>query len=244
MRVINLILALTWCGGLAIADEAPPATIIQRSDPSLAPGQAEMGIRLYNLQRWDEALHYFNASYYNKPEPVILFDIAQCYRQLKRFSEAAHAYRSFLAQSTPDAVNRVLARRLAQDSEEAAQKAQQAQDAPPPTSLAATAWPASSEPVAAIPSIAVKPRVEARRPWYRSGLGWGLAAGGAAAVIAGGIVLGFATDAGQHAHAATSPADFYRWHQSDITYQQGGWPVLGVGVASIISGAIVMGVGR
>lgn len=242
MRVINLVLALAWCG-VAVADEGS-ASVIQRADPGLARGQAEMAIRLYNLQRWSEARSYFQSSYFNDPQPMILFDIAQCYRQEKRYNEAAHAYRSYLAQTPPDATNRVLARRLAQDCEEAANKAQQAQDAPPPTSLAAAAWPAPSEAAPATTTVTAKPRAESRRPWYKSGLGWGLAGGGAAAVIVGGIVLAFAADAGQHAHTATSTADFYRWHDSDISYQEGGWPVLGAGVASILSGAIVMGVGR
>lgn len=238
MRVIILLLVWGWCGAAAMADENYPSSsvVIQRADPTLAKSQAEMGVRLYKLQRFDEALGYFRSSYFNKPDAPLLFDIAQCLRQLGRYDEAARSYKLFIAEgaSGPD---RQQAQRLALQMDEAAKSAQAAKAAPPPTLVA---WPSAS---GAVLTVDTPPKAQ-HRPWYKNPTGWSLIGGGVVALVISGVLLSVAAAADQHAQVATSAADFANWHNDDLTYQKGGWPVLGVGAAAVAAGAIVMGVQR
>lgn len=57
---------------------------------------ASAGMRLYNLNRYDEALAEFEAAYQLRDDPVLLYNIGQCHRMAKRFPEATRAYRSYL----------------------------------------------------------------------------------------------------------------------------------------------------
>ena len=56
-----------------------------------ASGEAD-----YNLGDFEAALSNFEKAYKLARVPAILFNIAQCHRQLKRFERAASAYRSFI----------------------------------------------------------------------------------------------------------------------------------------------------
>lgn len=50
----------------------------------------------YKLQKFEEALNGFQEAYELISEPLLLFNIAQCYRQLGRLGEAKKAYQTFL----------------------------------------------------------------------------------------------------------------------------------------------------
>ena len=54
------------------------------------------GSRLYDLADWKNALESFRKAYFNYEEPGLLFNIAQCHRQLGNTTEALRFYRTFL----------------------------------------------------------------------------------------------------------------------------------------------------
>jgi tetratricopeptide (TPR) repeat protein len=94
-----------------------------------APGNSEtrrqfdQGSTAYDLGDFGEAIDHFKAAYRQSPESVFLFNIAQCYRQLKDIEHAEYFYRSYLRKAGPDAPSRADAERWLREleREEAAQ---------------------------------------------------------------------------------------------------------------------------
>ncbi len=73
----------------------PPAPAA--ADPSAeAREHYNRGRKLYDLNRYDEAIKEFEAGYELKDDPVFLYNIAQSYRLAGRYSEALRFYRNFL----------------------------------------------------------------------------------------------------------------------------------------------------
>ena len=58
------------------------------------------GTQLYDLQRFDEAAHEYEAAYQIKEDPALLFNIGQSYRFAKKYEPAAGAFRSYLRRMT------------------------------------------------------------------------------------------------------------------------------------------------
>ena len=71
------------------------------SDPAVADAAAhyQAGLKLYNLSEWNAALGEFKQAYLAKPDPVLLFNIGQCQRQLADYEGAENSYRAFLRES-------------------------------------------------------------------------------------------------------------------------------------------------
>ena len=92
--VLPWLLALVLLGRDARADEAAEA----------ARAAYQQGIQHYNLAEFEEALKAFTEAYRKKPDPVFLFNIAQCHRHLGRFQDAAFAFRRYLqaAEAAPN----------------------------------------------------------------------------------------------------------------------------------------------
>jgi tetratricopeptide (TPR) repeat protein len=191
----------------------------------------------YNLQNFPEALMFFKQSYQNHQDPALLFNIGQCQRQLGQYEAAARSYRAFISQS-PSAPNRDQARQFAEQMDDAAKRTRAAQEAPPTTPLSSAAWPAVGESQPA--TVEQRHAPTTRRPWYKNGAGWGVAAGGALAMFAGGALLGVAAGEGQQASSATAQSGFDLHHGNDLTYQRWGWPLLGIGGAAVMTGTLVL----
>lgn len=62
----------------------------------------EEGEKRYNLQEYDKALELYKEAYLLAPEPELLFNIGQCYRQLEKYEEALKSYQTFLRLLAPD----------------------------------------------------------------------------------------------------------------------------------------------
>lgn len=65
----------------------------------------ERGTNLYDLQRYLDAAKEYEAAFEAKPDPALLFNIAQAYRFGGEYSKAIAAYRSYLRR-VPGAENR------------------------------------------------------------------------------------------------------------------------------------------
>src|SRR5438105_1445590 len=87
-------------------------------DPALVTAKAlfEHAEAEYALMRWDQALADYEKAYETKPLPGLLFNIAQCHRQLQHWDKAAYFYRTYL-EKQPQAKNRPLAESLLAEME-------------------------------------------------------------------------------------------------------------------------------
>lgn len=85
----------------------------------------------YNLGRYGEALALFEKAFKLKQVPALLFNIAQCHRQLQQFERAATSYRSFI-RLDPKNKQLPLAKKLLRDVEEAIKSEASAVRAKPP----------------------------------------------------------------------------------------------------------------
>jgi tetratricopeptide (TPR) repeat protein len=127
---------------------APPAHA--QDDPIAAKAHFSKASRLYEIGDYRHAIDEFKAAHLAKADPVFLYNIAQCHRQLGEREQAVTFYRRFLA-SSPNAPNRSeVQKRVAElEAEPAAAKQEAApSDAVPAISAAAStqntsppAWP-------------------------------------------------------------------------------------------------------
>lgn len=84
----------------------------------------------FRLNEFDEALHAYVLAYRNYADPILLYDIAQCHRQLKHNEEAVRFFKSYLDE-VPQADNRDEVIRAIEELRLATQ--QQSQAKPPDT---------------------------------------------------------------------------------------------------------------
>jgi tetratricopeptide (TPR) repeat protein len=144
----------------------------------------------YQIGEFEAAIKEFREAYKLKQDPGLLFNIAQCARQLRDYQQAYFHYRQYLTQ-LPNAANRKEVEALIEQmkrkaDEEAEQKARAQRD-----SAAASAPAAATAPTAAsAPAAAVSPKapaaIESSHPARIAGyvvLGLGVAAEGAAFVF-------------------------------------------------------------
>jgi tetratricopeptide (TPR) repeat protein len=82
----------------------------------------ERGQKLFNLQKFDEALEQFQKAYDAKPIPDFLFNMGQCQRNLGDYDAAIFSFKKFL-KLEPDASNREQVEQLIDDLEQKQQEA-------------------------------------------------------------------------------------------------------------------------
>ena len=124
-------------GAAGVSESAPKgADAKQEAKARFVTGQSH-----YNLNEYAEALIEFKEAYRLLPDPVFLFNLGQCERQLGNQEEAIRFYRSFLREQ-PKAPNRQEVTRKIEEME-AALKTKQAEEEKP------VAPPAVTEPAPA-----------------------------------------------------------------------------------------------
>jgi hypothetical protein len=189
MRLLSVVCTLACVLGAAGPTRADV------DERSKAKALYNAGIAHYNLAEFKDALDSFKEAYRVHHDPVLLFNIAQCHRQLGEFAAAATFYRSYRRES-PDAANRADVDRLIRDMDRAVQE-ERARQPPPTTQPLDKMAPGATQPLpsAARPTVteagapnlvatAPPPRPLVKRPWF-----WATVAG-AAVVVAGAVALG------------------------------------------------------
>ena len=121
MRALVVVVLLT---GTALAQ----AQTTDARATAQARRMYDLGITHYDLGEYKQALTAFEDAYRAKRDAALLFNIAQCQRQLAHYEDAARSYRAFLRNS-PDAPNRAEVKNLIEQMDAAAQ--QQRASAPP-----------------------------------------------------------------------------------------------------------------
>ena len=210
MRLIPIVMAAL----LLVA--AGPAAAGKPAESARAREQFRAAQQHYKLAEYPQALDAFKETYRILEDPSLLFNIAQCYRQLNKKEEAIRFYRTYLhdAANTADRedVQKIIASLDAALKQEAA-----ARDVPPQSTLeqprAAAPVVSAPEPLAApapaplLVAVAPAPR-HADRPVYTR---WWLWTTVGVVVAAGvGVGLGLAlTQKPSAPNAATQDGSFH-----------------------------------
>jgi tetratricopeptide (TPR) repeat protein len=196
MRLLWAVAVLAMTVGLAHADSR-----------DVAREAFQEGTRQFDIGNIKAALDAFKKAYLNFEDPAILFNIAQCERQLGDKAEALRTYKIYLrkvaASSQRAQVEKIVADlQAAIDQEKAAASRaptgtltpEAIAPAPTPAPPPSAPQPESSVPpspatetAASTPAVASAPHADkpvTKKAWF-----WGVVAGGAV-VVAGAITLG------------------------------------------------------
>lgn len=180
------------------------------------------GSQHFELGEYAPALDDFKEAYRVRPDPVFLYNIAQCHRFLGNHAEAVRLYKNYLNQS-PMAPNRkdVLAHIVTEEAAaiDSQRKAEQ---------NVAEAGRREVELRAAQPAPLPPPA-----PWYHDTLGWVFAVGGFALVGAGAGLLGF---------GLSLKVTMVQARTTQVAYEATGGVLAGVGVAALIGGIVKLAV--
>jgi tetratricopeptide (TPR) repeat protein len=239
--------------------------------PSVAQARKlyESGKAHYNLTEYREALEEFKGAYRARPDAVILFNIAQCYRMLAEFESAARYYRTFKREMPHDADGSAVDRLIA-EMDRAAQERTTRQPPtgtkPPQETRAAAAESASATPavvsttpaapaagaVVAVarddgPRSAAAPRPDpSPRGGVKTVAGATLAGVGVAALVVAvveGVLAKNASDDINAAAHAMQPFDPGK-QAAGQTDQAVSAALYGVGAAAVVGGAVLVFIGR
>jgi tetratricopeptide (TPR) repeat protein len=112
--------------------------------------------RLYEIGDYRQALDEFKAAHLAKADPVFLYNIAQCHRQLGEREQAVTLYKRFLA-SSPNAPNRSEVQKRVAELE--AELAAARQEQPPPDPYPAPIAASTGSPPAKLPTWSAQPNV-------------------------------------------------------------------------------------
>jgi len=179
--------ALTLVAGLWLA---PPAYAGGSAEPVVAYREAvARGSKLFDARDWAAARASFEAAYAIHGEPVLLFNIASCYRREGELERAIEKYRAFLAAAADDDPRRALAARTIGDLEETIEM----RTSPPPEPAAPPEPPAPAPPTALEP--VAPPALEPHRGGGGGVLRWSGVACGVAGLVTAGLALSSSADA-------------------------------------------------
>jgi len=129
------------------------AQAVRADDAETLRAQARDATAEYNMGQFKEALARFQTIYKASGKNALLFNIAQCQRQMGKLKDAAFSYRRFI-ELEPDNPNVPVARDVLASVEESLQKGTQAQTRPPKDLVAPDA---QAKPTGSLSSAPRKP---------------------------------------------------------------------------------------
>lgn len=220
---------------LAVVLIASPA---RADDPSMAkPNKAaardrlSAGNKLYRIREFEKAAEEYKAGALIEDAPVFYYNLGQCYRQLDRYEDAIWHYERFIERGKPTGQLRG-----AVDAFLIQLKVELQRKAAVPAPVEPTPEVKAPEPPPPPPKV-TKVKIPGE-PWYRDGLGWGIAGAGVVALGVGGWLLidakGIEDDA--NSQAAQSARESLR--DRATTRRITGSIVGGVGVAVLVAGIV------
>jgi hypothetical protein len=87
------------------------------SDRDAARIATKQATAAYNLGHYDEAASMYEDAYKHVPDPILLYNLGQSYRQADKLDKALIAYRSYLRTAPDDAPNRARVSKLIDELE-------------------------------------------------------------------------------------------------------------------------------
>jgi tetratricopeptide (TPR) repeat protein len=184
--------------GLWVALCAALASPVRAEDRATARTHYEQGTTLYDLGKYREAAQEYEHAFRLRPDPALLFNIAQAYRLGGAYADALRAYKSYLRRQ-PQADNRAEVTAHIAKLEKLVEEQKQASASPPTGTIPPAGEPAASpkpvEPVRAAPAEVVRPPEpgparETPKPVYRRWWLWTTVGLVAAAGVAVGLGVG------------------------------------------------------
>jgi tetratricopeptide (TPR) repeat protein len=159
-----VLLALLAAAAAAPAPARAQATGSEKGDAAARTARREFqrAEAAFNLGKFEHALAAYEAAYQAKPLPGLLFNIAQCHRNMGNSDRALFFYRRYLA-IDPNSPNRATVEELIAETERRRERASDATSppsvVPPPadTGQAVAPPPVSAPPIAPSPSPVAPP---------------------------------------------------------------------------------------
>ena len=171
---------------------AMTATTARAQDAATAREAYDKGMAHYHLEEYDAAIAEWERGFRAKPAPEFLYNIAQAYRLSKRPDKALSFYQKYL-RVAPEAKNRDEVERQIASLQEIIDKQKKSAESPPQQPLPVTPQPqqpttttTTAQPQTGRADLVAQP---AEKPVYKKAWFWGVV-GGAAVLVAGGVVLG------------------------------------------------------
>jgi tetratricopeptide (TPR) repeat protein len=92
LGVLALLVLMSWSRPAAAASAEEPRALVKQ------------GNALYQAGRFEDALRAYQRAYELRPRPVLLFNLAQCHRELGRLARAIYLYERYLVElpAAPD----------------------------------------------------------------------------------------------------------------------------------------------
>jgi tetratricopeptide (TPR) repeat protein len=200
--------------------------------------------RAYNAGDFQRAAAEYQAAYELFASPPLLFNLAQCQRQLGEKQKALFLYRRFLEEAPQNHEFRGDAEALARELEASIEQERRVQKTPPTGPAAvpgATGAPPSGSEAAKAPTVEPEHDEPARpvrlsRPALIAGIA--LAAVAVAGAVVGGALIAHAGSLDDQAASAASLQGARDLSSSAGDYRAGGAAALAVGGAALVGSAI------
>lgn len=180
-------------------------------------------------------------------DPALLYNIAQSFRLANEPDKALFFYKSFLS-SVPDTPNREEVNGRIAELERVVAEQKKAKERPPNDLAPAKSMPAAEKTDQRANAAAVLPAAPTNDremlPWYRSPLGWTLAAVGVATAVVGGILIWQFRVYDAQTRNAPSIQALYDARSSAQNYQIAGGVVLGVSAAALVGSTVTFVLAR
>lgn len=117
VRRVNGAKSAARAGGLLNSAAASPVDVAQaakdREDKAFAKSEYKEGLKAYNLGSYTEAIRHFEVAYRRWGDPMFLYNIAQCRRQLGEYKEALRVYERFLHDGADEASKAIAEQQIA-----------------------------------------------------------------------------------------------------------------------------------
>jgi tetratricopeptide (TPR) repeat protein len=231
-RSLAIALFLAWA---VIARAQPHRNDNADPDTEIATREFRRGLDLYNHERYAEAIVAFEKARAVKPSPAFDYNIARCYDRLAEWRPAIEGYERYLRAPGLSASD------VAETRARVEVLKQRVAAAPTPTVTRATRPP---EPTPTAPALVARPAAPRARAAIIAGAtvgGLGLALVGAG--VAFGVLAQRASDdlSALDRMMGTYDSARYRAGQTDQTLEA---VCLGIGGAALVTGVLVLALGR
>jgi iron complex outermembrane receptor protein len=197
----------------------------------------------FRLGELDQAISEWRQSFELSRVPLLLYDIAQAYRQKGDSKQALFFYQQYLSVA-PTGENHDVAEKRIEELKQAIAAEQKAQTAPPQDPASPPQMmeqPTSSPPP---PGADLRAATTPRRPWYKNAPGMALAGGGLAVAIVGAGLVGAGFRNFDDARTATTLPEQQRLQRDSDTFKTAGWVTFGIGSAAMLTGVIILAARR
>jgi tetratricopeptide (TPR) repeat protein len=122
----------------------PPVTVAPEGDFAKAKALFERGEAFYRLGEYEKALAEYREAYLVSHAPLLLLNIAQCYRYLSEYEEAKHNYEAFIREDPKSPYRKEMENKIAEM--ETILEAQRRDADKTPTALVVTVKGSTEEP--------------------------------------------------------------------------------------------------